>query len=680
MLKGKIFFALLISLCLIFTTAATAKAPGQLFDNGEIKIQKRPYTVLTNSPNRDVDDLWTYRYMVSSDGGETWSELMNVGDTGMYDPDDEESTQDGASYDFGTLVDSENNLHFVVALTAFSEYNNHDRVNGIYDVKADMEGNAEFTMIAAMAEDQSFAFTDCGIDSDGNLYAMWYNSYVPEEGEAHGEIWVAKSTDMGASWSEPMMLTDEAHESESYPHISYNVGEYLFIIYQKPGELGYDQYILKMASSLEGDPEIIDLELYSGTDVSYYIGMSTPIDQDVEAGYTYFCIRNDSLNGVTVGNSSDNGENWSIEEITGSQRYPSVSLDKTDAAPWVFSNFGVPGEPGQHNSWYSFDEAGYNGGSWLDPTVLDGVEYPGELLYCNYGVFTTEGRIVAGSNVWSYPDPVLTPSGFQIKYSDDYGDNWSETMRLWHYLDEGEQLVGGFIPQNAIMAGPNNTVWVAFAAKYGFTDVTPPNIGPPTVSSYDLEEPWVVSANIMDDYSPIIYADINYITTDEGAEWEYTMYDSSDVDDMGYGAYYFTVPNDTINGRPIIEGDSIWCYIFAMDEFQNMASQYEFLIIAGQGVSVREIEPAPVSFELGQNYPNPFNNATVIPFSINRPSFVTLKVFDLQGRLVSTLIDGKVTSGHHSISWTGNDAGSGVYYYVLESNKQRQFGKMTFIR
>jgi sugar lactone lactonase YvrE len=82
------------------------------------------------------------------------------------------------------------------------------------------------------------------------------------------------------------------------------------------------------------------------------------------------------------------------------------------------------------------------------------------------------------------------------------------------------------------------------------------------------------------------------------------------------------------------------------------------------------------SFELNQNYPNPFNPSTEIIYtvpSIEKGIGVTLRVYDLLGREVITLIDGIQTAGKHSVEWNGtNSAGhrveSGVYLYQLKSN------------
>ncbi|MBE0643406.1 MAG: choice-of-anchor I family protein [Bacteroidetes bacterium] len=81
---------------------------------------------------------------------------------------------------------------------------------------------------------------------------------------------------------------------------------------------------------------------------------------------------------------------------------------------------------------------------------------------------------------------------------------------------------------------------------------------------------------------------------------------------------------------------------------------------------------APASPILEQNYPNPFNPSTTIRFSLPAESRISLRVHDLLGRHIATLVDGVLSAGSHAIEWTGNDdAGavvpSGLYLYTLRA-------------
>lgn len=94
---------------------------------------------------------------------------------------------------------------------------------------------------------------------------------------------------------------------------------------------------------------------------------------------------------------------------------------------------------------------------------------------------------------------------------------------------------------------------------------------------------------------------------------------------------------------------------------------------------------APGGLILGKNTPNPFNPTTTIPFSLPSPSEVSLKVYDVSGRVVQTLVDQNLSAGEHEIEWFGRDGRgkevpSGVYFYALETPGERQTCRMILIR
>ncbi len=78
-------------------------------------------------------------------------------------------------------------------------------------------------------------------------------------------------------------------------------------------------------------------------------------------------------------------------------------------------------------------------------------------------------------------------------------------------------------------------------------------------------------------------------------------------------------------------------------------------------------EDLPLTFALYQNYPNPFNPATSIQFETPSPGFVSLKIFNVLGQEVATLVNGVLDAGTHSVKWNGEHVSSGVYVYRLQS-------------
>ncbi len=88
----------------------------------------------------------------------------------------------------------------------------------------------------------------------------------------------------------------------------------------------------------------------------------------------------------------------------------------------------------------------------------------------------------------------------------------------------------------------------------------------------------------------------------------------------------------------------------------------------------------PLVYSLAQNYPNPFNPSTVIKFSIPESQIVNLKIFDILGREVVSLVNGKLNPGSHEIEWDARNYPSGVYFYKLSSAGFTDTKKMILVK
>ena len=93
-----------------------------------------------------------------------------------------------------------------------------------------------------------------------------------------------------------------------------------------------------------------------------------------------------------------------------------------------------------------------------------------------------------------------------------------------------------------------------------------------------------------------------------------------------------------------------------------------------------EDELIPLVTELYQNYPNPFNPATEIRFSLAEDAKVNLSVYNTNGQLVRTLIDGKTEKGYHTVSFDASELNSGMYLYMLDVNGKVQTKKMLMLK
>lgn len=88
----------------------------------------------------------------------------------------------------------------------------------------------------------------------------------------------------------------------------------------------------------------------------------------------------------------------------------------------------------------------------------------------------------------------------------------------------------------------------------------------------------------------------------------------------------------------------------------------------------------PADFILAQNFPNPFNPATQIRFTLNRGGQVHLAVFDMTGRQVAMLVNGKLPAGTHAILFDAGDLVSGIYFYRLSVDGRQQTKKMILMQ
>ncbi|MDZ7307722.1 MAG: T9SS type A sorting domain-containing protein [candidate division KSB1 bacterium] len=111
-------------------------------------------------------------------------------------------------------------------------------------------------------------------------------------------------------------------------------------------------------------------------------------------------------------------------------------------------------------------------------------------------------------------------------------------------------------------------------------------------------------------------------------------------------------------------------------QYGNLSPQ-----LGGVLTSVKEKEAAlPAAFALAQNYPNPFNPSTVISVQLSVNSHVTLKVFDVTGREVATLVQGNLEAGNHSVTFAPRDLAGGIYFYQLTAGKFSQTRKAISLR
>jgi len=168
----------------------------------------------------------------------------------------------------------------------------------------------------------------------------------------------------------------------------------------------------------------------------------------------------------------------------------------------------------------------------------------------------------------------------------------------------------------------------------------------------------------------------------------------------GFPVFSFTDVQDTLIIPPT-DSLNFWVYAEPLEEEKYIArpralgpqntgsiSTYEGFLwgnltvtgIKGDPVSNEEEQNQSYTYQLYKNYPNPFNPSTNIEFSLPKSSNVKLIVYNVLGQKVATLIDGKMNTGKHSVSFNASNLSSGMYFYRLEAGDFVQVQKMLLVK
>jgi hypothetical protein len=145
---------------------------------------------------------------------------------------------------------------------------------------------------------------------------------------------------------------------------------------------------------------------------------------------------------------------------------------------------------------------------------------------------------------------------------------------------------------------------------------------------------------------------------------------------FGSGGTYISIGNIRMIGtvgQPVISQSSDKTHI------SNAGFWYQPANFA-TGVQELANEWLPREFRLEQNYPNPFNPATTIQFALPKRSLVTLKLFDMLGREVTTLVNQELQAGVHKVLYKAEGLPSEVYFYRLQADGIVMTKKLTLLK
>lgn len=443
--------------------------------------------------------------------------------------------------------------------------------------------------------------------------------------------YIIKTTDSGNSWQSKLFVYDDGlFDIEVENQFGWTVGTSIMYRTSNYGESWSNvysptpQWLFEIFSLNESKcwavgglgPEVIIETLNGG--ISWFI-----LKEFYEYKRLYDVSFIDDANGWIVGeyglikHTTDSGSTWEI------QNSPSNSILREIQFP-------------THTVGYITGENG---------TIL---KYSDNLAFIN--VLDPNGGevITAGSSyyiLWNSQNVI----DVKLEYSTDNGINWI------NIIDS--------LPSTGIY---NWTVPNTFTsqARVKILDLTDPGIfdvsdGPFTIQSSKVIT--VVSPNggeeleggstyeIQWNSTDVEYVKIQY-SINNGASWNIVI-DST----QSSGAYIWDVPNIlTIQGRIKISDITIPSIYDVSDN--------SFRINYTTGVhDLNNIS----TYRLSQNYPNPFNPITLIEYSVPEYTYVVLNVYDVLGKLVSTLVSENRAAGNYSVEFSGSDLPSGLYFYNI---------------
>jgi len=206
-------------------------------------------------------------------------------------------------------------------------------------------------------------------------------------------------------------------------------------------------------------------------------------------------------------------------------------------------------------------------------------------------------------------------------------------------------------------------------------------------AAHTLTKYWSVNLQVSVEMKSFTCTSVEY----EGVSLEWQT--AAESDNLGFNVLRCRTEKGTyekINSAlipPAMDGKYTW-----IDQSAQAGERWYYKLedISRSGVTtqhgpvVAEM-PVPSKFELAQNYPNPFNPVTTIRYQLPAEGRVLLQIYNTNGQLIRTLVDGEVPAGYHQIVWNGrNDAGApvvtGLYYYRIVANGMSVTKKMALLK
>ena len=271
------------------------------------------------------------------------------------------------------------------------------------------------------------------------------------------------------------------------------------------------------------------------------------------------------------------------------------------------------------------------------------------------GIFRSEDGGNTWTNIFELPaniyeivklnnGRILAASYGQIYFSDDNGVNWNSTS---------SGLVQATISDIAL--NQENEIFIT-TLGYGI------------YKSVDNGLTWITKMGAGWDFSCLKISSDGKIYAATQGNW---LYESDDNGDN-----WFLVNGGLNDSKYILSLEITKSgFLFAGMDYYGIYKSANKVV-----TTLNEENTVPSKFELMQNYPNPFNPSTSIEYSVPSNEYVLLKVYDLLGNEVNTLVNERQSAGNYEVNFDASNLASGIYFYRLQSGSFIQTKKLMLLK
>ena len=363
-------------------------------------------------------------------------------------------------------------------------------------------------------------------------------------------------------------------------------------------------------------------------------------------------ITNIVATGGTVFQSSNNGLDWEIIGID--EECPEIRAIVAHDTLILAGSFGG-----------GVFRSTNNGSKWAN--VSNGL--------INTSVYTMALLPVEGENPYLFAGTI----GGGIFLSTNYGANWIEANNGL----TANEIYSLAVSSSNLFAGTNDGVFLSTDKGQNWAQA-------------GLDNSYIMSLTA---FNTNLFASVNGVkySSDKGVNWKDTKNGLTDLPVWALtssGPNIFALTNwgniflSTNNGENwtlVNEGiiDTLVLAIGINDNYIFASSSEKGVWRRPLSEMITDVEGTaelPKDFTLYQNYPNPFNPITTISFQIPSTNYITLKIFDVLGREVSTLVNEEKHAGTYEVTWSAENLPSSVYFYQLKVGIYIETKKMILLR